>query len=229
MRRASYRGRRGRYNFFSKCPTHFESKAGQGESLIFNHLIPLLALTVLTVSHPLLAEPATPLTALTRMPVKEITVFKDGHAFLLHSGKMPVDAAGNVLLDALPQPVLGTFWPYSAEKNAKLLSVTASQRKVKLDRTALSLREMIESNVGAAVVVTEMPLGTAAVRDAQPITYNATIESIPTQSGEELEAPSPAGSGERLPVKGNVVLLRTAMGTKAVSFERIVDLTFVKP
>src|SRR5213075_3023225 len=80
-----------------------------------------------------LADPATPLTALARMPVKEITVFKDGHAFLLHSGKMPVDAAGNVLLDALPQPVLGTFWPYSADKNAKLTSVTASIHKVKLE------------------------------------------------------------------------------------------------
>ena len=69
----------------------------------------LLALLVLAVTRPLLAEPATPLTALARIPVKEITVFKDGHAFLLHSGKMPVDSAGNVVLDALPQPVLGTF------------------------------------------------------------------------------------------------------------------------
>src|SRR3954471_8245126 len=107
------------------------------------------------------AEPATPLTTLAKMPVKEVTVFKDGHAFLLHTGKMPVEAGGNVVLDALPQPVLGTFWPYSAEKNGKLVSVTASQRKVKLDRTVLSLHEMIEANIGAAVVVTELPIGVA--------------------------------------------------------------------
>ena len=26
------------------------------------------------------------------MPVKEITIFKDGHAFVLHEGEMPTDA-----------------------------------------------------------------------------------------------------------------------------------------
>src|SRR2546430_9693060 len=104
-------------------------------------------------------ERAAPLSALAKMPVKEITIFKDGHAFLLHSGKMPTDAAGNVLLDALPQPVLGTFWPYSADKNVKLTSVTASIRKVKVDRTALSLRELIEANPGASVQITEMRAG----------------------------------------------------------------------
>ncbi|HEY7116319.1 MAG TPA: hypothetical protein VH475_07025, partial [Tepidisphaeraceae bacterium] len=180
------------------------------------------------VASPLLrAEPATPLTALARMPVKEVTVFKDGHAFVLHSGTMPTDAAGNVVLDALPQPVLGTFWPYSADKNAKLSAVTASTRKVKLDRTALSVRELIEANVGAAVIVTELPVA-AGGHEAQPITYTATIESIPTQSGEELESTSPPGSGELLPVKGNVVLLKTQAGTKVVAFDRIVDVTFAK-
>jgi hypothetical protein len=122
------------------------------------------------------------------MPVKEVTVFKDGHAFLLHAGRMPTDAAGNVVIDALPQPVLGTFWPYSSDKAIKLHSVTASTRKVKLDRTALSVRELIEANVGAQVLVTEMPLTAGAGRDPQPVTYSATIQSIPTQTGEELEA-----------------------------------------
>src|SRR6266705_1639563 len=118
----------------------------------------VVAVVVVLVTVPVLAEPATALTSLARMPVKEITVFKDGHAFLMHSGKMPTDGKGNVVLDALPQPVLGTFWPYSADKNAKLTAVTASVRKVKLDRTALTLRELIEANVGAAVQITEMPV-----------------------------------------------------------------------
>src|SRR5690242_17238963 len=114
-------------------------------------LTPLLVGLALLIPAVARAEPATPLTALAKMPVKEVTVFKDGHAFLLHSGQMPTDASGNVLLDSLPQPVLGTFWPYSADKNVKLVSVTASTRKVKLERTALSLREMIEANIGAQV------------------------------------------------------------------------------
>ena len=48
------------------------------------------------------AEPAVPLYALENMPVKEITVFKDGHALVLHNGKMPTDESGNVVMDYLP-------------------------------------------------------------------------------------------------------------------------------
>src|ERR1043166_5157587 len=77
-----------------------------------------------------MADPASPLSALAKMPVKEITVFKDGHAFVLHEGKMPTDARGDVQMDYLPTPVIGTFWPYSSDKNIKLTAVTASPRKV---------------------------------------------------------------------------------------------------
>ena len=68
-----------------------------------------------------IAQQPAPLSALARMPVKEITIFKDGHAFLLHEGQMPTDAAGNVIMDYLPAPVLGTFWPYSSNKDLKLI------------------------------------------------------------------------------------------------------------
>ena len=40
------------------------------------------------------AEPAQPLGALAKMPVKEVTVFKDGHAYVIHQGQMPTDAKG---------------------------------------------------------------------------------------------------------------------------------------
>ena len=36
-------------------------------------------------------DEAAPLSALAKMPVREVTVFKDGHALLLHEGKMPVE------------------------------------------------------------------------------------------------------------------------------------------
>src|SRR5713101_8553627 len=100
-------------------------------------------------------ERAAPLSALAKMPVKEITIFKDGHALVLHEGKMPTDAAGNVLLDHLPTPVIGTFWPYSVEKNAKLVGVTAARRRVLVEQTALTLRDLLESNPGAEVLVNE--------------------------------------------------------------------------
>src|ERR1035441_1085466 len=65
------------------------------------------------------AEKAAPLSTFGKLPIKEITVFKDGHAFVAHEGAMPTDEHGNVVMDYLPAPVVGTFWPYSAEKRAK--------------------------------------------------------------------------------------------------------------
>src|SRR5438552_1692695 len=109
-------------------------------------------LAIMTVGAA--AEPAAPLSALAKMPVKEITVFKDGHAFVLHEGKMPTDAKGDVQMDYLPTPVIGTFWPYSGDKNVKLTGVTSSPRKVLVERTSLSVRELLEANPGADVNLT---------------------------------------------------------------------------
>jgi hypothetical protein len=161
-----------------------------------------------------------PFKALARMPVREVTVFKDGHAFVLHRGSMPTDEAGNVVLDYLPAPVIGTFWPFSADSKAKLSAVTASRHKVLVEQTALSLRELIEANVGMQAIITEVPSGTSQA------SYEATILEIPTRGGEEQEAVSPPNSGEKLGRKGDVVLLKTDTGTKVVPFERIQDVHF---
>jgi len=179
-------------------------------------------LVVCSICSAALAGPAAPLKALARMPVREITVFKDGHALLLHSGKMPTDGAGNVVLDYLPAPVLGTFWPYSADKAVKLRAVVAGKRKVRVERTALSLRELIEANAGAKVIVTEKPAGG---RD-RPTSYEATIIGCPARSGQEQEETSPPNGGEKLPRKGGIVLLKTADGRKVVDLARVMDVTF---
>ncbi len=181
-------------------------------------LRPLLAATLLAfAAAPGRAEPPTPNAALARMPVKEVTVFKDGHAYVVHEGAMPTDAAGNVLLDLLPTPVLGTFWPYSLDKGAKLDAVVAARRRVTVERTALTMRELIEANAGAEVVVTE---------GSKP-PYPATIVKLLTRSAEELDATELPTGAEALPVKGNVLLLKTADGTKAVPIEQVTDVKFV--
>lgn len=179
------------------------------------YLIATAVLAGLAGSAPA-AEPAAPLGALAKMPVKEVTVFKDGHAYVVHQGTMPT-TNGNVVLDHLPTPVLGTFWPYSLDKNATLHSVTAGRRAVKIDRTALTLRELIEANPGAEVVVTE---GTKPA-------YPATIIKVLSRSAEEVAATSPPADGDRLPVKGNILLLKTTEGTRAVPVDRVTDLKFV--
>jgi hypothetical protein len=168
------------------------------------------------------AEKAEPLTALASMPIRDITVFKDGYAFVTHEGVLPTDPEGNVVLDYLPTPVLGTFWPYSAEASAKLAAVVAGQRRVRIPRTALTLPGLIAANIGASVLVTEIPAG----KEASPLTYPAAIVGVPERSGEELEATSPPGTAEQLPQQGEIVILKTAEGWKAVKLDRILDITF---
>src|SRR4029078_8220260 len=100
----------------------------------------------MSISHPaaciavicgasLAAQAPAPLAALARMPVKEVTIFKDGHAFVLHEGTLPTDARGDVLMDYLPAPVLGTFWPYSSTADAKPVGVVEGQRWVLVEKT----------------------------------------------------------------------------------------------
>lgn len=186
--------------------------------------ITIITLIALLAAGSATARQAAPLKGLAEMKIKEVTVFKDGHVFVLHSGKMPVNSSGKVVMDYLPAPVLGTYWPYSADKNAKLLAVIAGKRKVLVEKTALTIREMIEANIGAKVIITERPATTNS--QEKPYFYEATILGIPTRSGEELEALTPSASDERLPEKGNVVMLKTDKGVKALEFGRILDVTF---
>ena len=155
--------------------------------------------------------------AFANMPVKEITVFKDGHAFVLHEGKMPTGGDGNVTIDYLPRPIIGTFWAYSADANAKLTSVVSHKRIVPVKRTALTIPELIEGNIGAKVRIVEA--GLAA--------YETTIVGIPTRSTEELSCIEPPGSPEKLPERGSIVLLKFEGGVKAVSISRIQEVTFL--
>lgn len=177
------------------------------------------SVVVLSATGATPAESSSKPNAAVRLPVKEVTVFKDGHAFVLHEGKLPTDGAGNVVMDYLPAPVIGTFWAYSGDKNARLVSVVAGQHRTAIPRTALTLRELLEANVGAEVIVTE----------TNRASYPATILGFPTRSADELAATSPPNTGERLPEKGSLVLFKTAEGTKAVAVERIQDATFKQP
>jgi len=150
-------------------------------------------------------------------PVKEITIFKDGHAFVLHEGKMPVGSDGNVAIDYLPRPIIGTFWAYSADANAKLTGVVSDKRIVPVKRTAMTIPELIEGNIGAKVRIVEA--GLAA--------YETTIVGIPTRSTEELSSSDPPGSPEKLPQRGDIVLLKFEGGVKAVPISRIQEVTFL--
>src|SRR5688572_2906346 len=150
-----------------------------------------------------------------RLPVREVTIFKDGHAFVAHQGVLPTDTNGNVQLDYLPSPVIGTFWPYASGKDAKLAGVVAGRQLVRTERTALTIAELLEANVGAIAEIT----------DVYTNRYSATIIGFPTRTIQELQRNHP-GTNEALPLKGDVILLRTADGVKAVPVGQIRDVTF---
>jgi hypothetical protein len=167
------------------------------------------------------------------LPVREITVFKDGHAFVLHAGSLPVDAGGNVPMDYLPTPVLGTFWPYSDDRRAQLVSVTSGWQKMTATRPALSLRELLTANPGAAVTVVQ--------KDG--LHYSGQIVGVPERSPDTSLAPLDSGPRpsylSSAPVASNfvvsplpqaeAVLLKTQGGVLALPFDQIKTVTFKGP
>jgi len=189
----------------------------------------VLAAAILAAGSPSAADPlpspadpppppAAPEAAGARLAVKEITVFKDGHAFVIEEGEAVADASGTVVLDRLPAPVLGTFWAYAAEPGIRLRSVTAGVRPRPRERTALSLREILEANVGAEAIFTE----TSGLR------WAGTIAGIPeAEDAGDPSAPSPRASPA--PREGNIILVRTEGGTKALPVDRIQDVSFLGP
>ena len=184
------------------------------QSLVFTTVLLLCFLLTFRVK----AQENVTKSALANMSVKEVTVFKDGHAFVLHEGQMPTDADGNVVLDYLPRPIIGTFWSYSADSNAKLSSVVSGRRVVSIDKTALSIRELIEANIGAKVRIAEAGLSA----------YECEIFGIPTRSSEELRRTSAPSSPDALSQKGNIVLLKFEGGVKAVQIDKIQEVTFLE-
>jgi len=87
---------------------------------------------------------------------------------------------------------------------------------VLVQRTALTLRELLEANIGAQAIITES--------GKNP--YEATIVDLPARSAEEQAATNPPNSAERLPERGNLILLKTWEGVKVVALDHIQDVTF---
>ena len=213
------RGSRRRSGAARFCAALFDHEP-PADTRTMKTLLPTACAALLACAASIAAQGPAPLAALARMPVKEITVFKDGHAFVLHEGTLPTDAAGNVVMDYLPTPVLGTFWPYSANKDVKLAGVVAGQRRVLVEETALSLAELLDANAGIEAIVAEKPPGPR---------YACTIIGIPERSSEELAMTGLPNAAPSTPAKGHVVLVRTSDGVKVVLLDNILDVTFKTP
>ena len=181
-------------------------------------LIPLGAVALSAFSSVLEATPdATGPNSLSRLPVKEVTVFKDGHAFVVHEGALPTNESGSVVLDALPAPVIGTFWTYSTDEAAKVSRVVAGSRRRVVERTALTLSEMIAGNPGAEVEVTETD-GTK---------YPATLIGQPVRPPDEPAVTNVSESPEPAVAKSALMMLKTPEGIKVMPLEGGLRVTVV--
>ncbi|MHC5083917.1 MAG: hypothetical protein ACYTET_08290 [Planctomycetota bacterium] len=152
----------------------------------------------------LIALASSPLSAETeliysKLPVREITVFKDGHAYVLHEGTVQTNEIGNIVLDELPAPIMGTFWAYSADPKNKLQCVISSRDKVDVEKNAMSVEELLKSNIGEKILFRN------------------------SHSGQSNE-----GTIIRV-LEGNMVaLLKVREGIKALPISQIQNITFLE-
>ena len=135
------------------------------------------------------------------LPVCEVTVFKDGHAYVLREAPLAPDGHGQVVLDELPVPVLGTFWPYASD-GATIVSAKAGRDTVASEVAAMDFRQVARANTGKDVVV-----------------VTADKERI---EGKLLGVPS----RQTVPVAtdGELLMLQTASGTRILQLGQVRDL-----
>ncbi|MDO8349055.1 MAG: hypothetical protein Q7T30_02380, partial [Planctomycetota bacterium] len=160
----------------------------------------LLSFALCTLGCAFARAQAPASTAAATLPVREATVFKDGHAYLLRETTSKPDAQGHIVLDELPVPVLGTFWPYTTGAG-KLVSAKAGRDTVSEEKAAVDLRQIARANVGKDVVVV----------DQNKERIEGKLLAVPARD-EKDAAP------------GELLLVATANGTRAVQLAQVRDL-----
>ena len=152
------------------------------------------------------------------LPVREVTVFKDGHAFVLREGSAPVSAGGEVVLSDLPQPVVGTFWPYAV--GSALRGVVAARQPVNNSRKTLSLAEMLRANIGAEITVIQ----------ANNSSFDATILDVPVAPPLDLASGIINEDQHRFlrsqEAAGGMILLQTKEGVRVRAIHSLGEIIF---
>lgn len=152
------------------------------------------------------------------LPVREVTVFKDGHAFVLREGSASVSGDGEVVLGDLPQPVVGTFWPYAV--GSTLRGVVAARQPVNNARKTLSLAEMLRANIGAEITVIQ----------GNNLSFDATILDIPSAPPRDLMALAMTDDQLRYAVSqesaGGMILLQTKEGVRVRALNTLGEIIF---
>lgn len=190
------------------------------------------------ICHQAMAQDmAIPASRTEKLPVKEVTVFKDGHALVVREGLVPLNNHAEAVLDELPSPILGTFFPYSLEPGQPLVSVTAGKRRVETSATALSISDLLEANPGADVTLTRTRSSRSQGGESTPpgehLESNvlqgrlATIP-VPRRSIEELNKSKSdsTAAGAISPQKSQLVEIENEGGATFLPIDKIESLSF---
>jgi hypothetical protein len=158
-----------------------------------------------------------------KLPVREVTVFKDGHAYVLHEGTMKTDSKGNVLLDSLPNPVMGTFWAYTTLPGVKLTSVISSRDELEDVQASVSIEDLICGNIGRQIIVKET---------SKEDPYHAAILQILEEKPKPVIGETYDRWGNYIqPVaaqpQSKIVLLKAAEGIRAIPITHVQSVTFL--
>ena len=165
----------------------------------------LLVLLAWLMASPVFAE-SDPEKVYAKLPVKEVTIFKDGHAFVLHEGSAQTDENGNVVLDELPNPIMGTFWAYSGDPENKIQCVVSSRDEMDVKKTAMTIEELLKSNLGGEILFRDSYSG-----QYQQATIVRVLDEAQSQNNNN-----------------KVFLLKTREGVKALPVSQIQNITFLE-
>ena len=179
----------------------------------------LFAVQVLLVAVMVLAvcsfSPAADETsAITK--TKSIAAFKNGLGFFLREGEA-VLKDGWAMSEVVPSAALGTYWVGSPKSGVSIERLIATQDEETLTVPAITIQEMLKSNVGKKVKITGY--------DSKII--EGKIISVPDDRKPDLDRPTYPVTTTLLPFsQASLVLIETQTGTTAIGKSQIGQIEF---
>lgn len=172
----------------------------------------LIALLLAPVAISSAQDDADPAATPVKAEVREVAIFKDGHAFVVAEAMGPPKSGWVVTLD-VPEAILGTLWVFSGNPKAKVEAVRAGFEVVEEKKPCLTLIDSIEAALGQEVVLTLNDAG------GTPRTLEGTIADLPKIAPERATAGDPADF-----VPGEVLHVKTPSGLEIVRKANVLSI-----
>lgn len=111
----------------------------------------------------------TVLNAQSLLPVKSVSIYKNGTAMIVKEGTLPV--VNDTAKLTVPNAILGTYWLNTAKENL-IKDISYKNRKVSSTTNDGDIRELLKSNIGKTVSLT------VGREKDKPNTVTGTIQGV---------------------------------------------------